>query len=350
MPSDALLTAFRLQAGAARYFGSELYGDLLDAVQEDLRRRGPAFRLTESFDGDPLKGFLPLRLMGAVHERVLAGEAPGLARFYPSVGGVPAWPGVWRAFLEVVEVQADALRPRLLRWPQTNEVRRCAALLAGFLTIASETALPLRLREIGASAGLNLNWHRYRYELGPHRWGDSASPVTIPVDWKGGAAPFEAPVVVESAAGCDLDPVRVTDDDAVRTLESYIWADQPDRLEQLRAAVGLARRHPPRLERASAGDWIEAELGEAPEGATRVMFHSAVWPYIDSEECERIEALFQRIGAAASASTPVAWLAHEHDPERPERIAVRLRLWPGGSLRRLADAHPHGRFVRWLAD
>ena len=233
---------------------------------------------------------------------------------------------------------------------QTNEVRRCAALLTGFLTIASETALPLRVREIGASAGLNLNWHRYRYELGPHRWGDATSSVTIPASWQGGPAPFASPVVVESTAGCDVDPVRIAGDAAVHTLESYIWADQPDRLEQLRAAVALARRHPPRLERASAGEWIEAELGEASDGVARVMFHSAVWPYIDGDECERIESFFQRIGTAATASNPVAWLAHEHDREHPERIAVRLRLWPGGTERRLADAHPHGRFVHWLAD
>ena len=49
---------------------------------------------------------------------------------------------------------------------QFNSLRRPAIILM---------TIPLVL--IGASAGLNLLWDRYRYELGAHRWGDARSPV-----------------------------------------------------------------------------------------------------------------------------------------------------------------------------
>jgi hypothetical protein len=56
--------------------------------------------------------------------------------------------------------------------PQTNEVRRSAVLLPGFLTIAAETGLPLRILELGASAGLNQLWDRRHYRLGEiGEWG-----------------------------------------------------------------------------------------------------------------------------------------------------------------------------------
>jgi hypothetical protein len=113
-------------------------------------------RLVEDFDGDPLRGFLALRVLGAVHERALAGQAPELARHYPTLNGRPEWPAVWEAFRDVVSAQRDSQLPRLASFPQTNEVRRCAGLLGGFLEIARDTGLPLRLREIAASAGLHL--------------------------------------------------------------------------------------------------------------------------------------------------------------------------------------------------
>ena len=346
MISEATFTAFRLQAGGCRLFGSPLYAQLLDAALEDLAAHGPVARLIEGFSEDPLRAFLPLRMLGAVHERVLAGEAPSLARFYPTANGTPEWPGVWHAFREVVAAQRDALLPRLAQFPQTNEVRRCAGLLGGFLAVAREGGLPLRLREIGTSAGLNLGWDRYHYALGAQRWGDPRSPVQIAADWHGAAAAFEMQPVIESRAGCDLAPVRIAEPAQARLLEAYIWPDQPERLTQLRAAVALAREHPPRIERERARSWLARELGTPAEGVATVVFHSAVWAYLEPQEQAEVSELLLAAGARAHARAPFAWLSHE-DEGGLGRVTVRLRLWPGGESRALAEGHPHGRFVRW---
>jgi hypothetical protein len=121
-----------------------------------------------------------LRLMDAVHRRVLEGALSGVEPFYlPS--GVPFDPiaderntvdseAAWPVFRHALAEDAEALRPLLDRPVQTNEVGRCAALLPGFLMIARETGMPLRLLEVGTSAGLTLRWDRYRVEAAtPHR-------------------------------------------------------------------------------------------------------------------------------------------------------------------------------------
>jgi hypothetical protein len=254
-------------------------------------------------------------------ERMLAGEAPELARFYPSVGGEPEWPGVWQAFLGVVEEQREALLPRLESFPQTNEVRRCAGLLGGFLEIAVRTGLPLRIREIGCSAGLSLHWDCYRYELGPHRWGDESSPVCLATKWKGGRPPLESRPVLSSRAGCDIHPRRIEDPEQARLLEAYVWPDQPDRLEPLRAAIGLARANPARVDEARAHAWLEGELADAPEGDFTVLFHSAVWLYLPPREQERIRELVAARGARATPLSPLAWLRHEDGGRRVKWLA-----------------------------
>src|SRR6185437_26036 len=97
------------------------------------------------------------------------GDAPDLAAHYPSVGGTPHGP--WPAFLATLREHGDELRRRLDDPIQTNEIARCAPLLGGFLEVAGTTGLPLRLLEIGSSAGLNLRFDRYRYQLGAETWG-----------------------------------------------------------------------------------------------------------------------------------------------------------------------------------
>src|SRR5438045_2256767 len=78
--------------------------------------------------------------------------------------------------------------------------------------LADDPRLPLRCFEVGASAGLNLYWDRFRYELGDvATWGDPASPVVCPADWNGPLPPLDAPIRVIERAACDRRPSDLTD-------------------------------------------------------------------------------------------------------------------------------------------
>lgn len=356
MLAAGVLEAFRLQAEFCRTFGSPLYAKLLVRAAEDIERGGPVARLLDGWAGNPIPDALVLRLMGGVHRLVLDGAAPELARFYPSAGGTPAWPGVWAAFERIVEAHAPTLRPALERPVQTNEVRRSGALLGGFLSLAAAYALPLRLLEIGSSAGLNLCWDRYRYEVwhsvaegraaaARPVWGDPASPVTIRTEWTGPLDVFAARATVAERAGCDLAPIDITDAAQVRVLESFVWADQIERLAQLRAAVEFARRTPPSLARRRAADWLAEQLAAPRDGVTTVVFHSIMWWYLSEEERDRVSAIIRRAGELGGGRAPLAWLRLE--PMEATDADLRLTRWPDGVETLLGRADPHGRYVRW---
>jgi hypothetical protein len=324
--------------------GSPLYADLLEHAADDSRSGGPVWRVLEPHADDPKDSMLALRLMGAVHRLVLQGEAPALRRQYPSAGGRPS-EGAWEAFRATVEQHAASLPDTMRRPVQTNEVGRSAALLGGFLTIAIETALPLRLLEIGASAGLNLRWDRYRYDTPSGSWGDPASPVLLRGFLAGGRLPLDASVEVLERRGCDARPVDPTTEDGRLTLQSFVWPDQLARIDQLRGALTIARAMPASVDREDAGAWLEARLRPAP-GSAAVVYHSVVWQYLGMEGRERVRSAIEASGARAESEAPVAWLRMEAGGEEVE---VRMTSWPGGDDRLLATAGWHGREVRWLA-
>jgi hypothetical protein len=337
--------SFRLQARGCAAAGSPLYAELLARAADDLEAGGVFAELVEGFEGHPVLLVLPLRVMGAVHRLVLAGRAPALAAHYPSAGGRFEAEGAWRALLEVARAHAPAIRARLGSNVQTNEVRRCTALLAGLLRVAAETGLPLRVREIGASAGLNLLFDRWRYELGTHRWGDPRAPLVLRAAWEGAPPDLDAPLRVASRAGCDVDPVDVTDAEDRLRLESFVWPDQPERLTRLRAALGAAQADPPRIERARAGDWVPRELVGRPAGEATVLVQSHVFWYLPEAERDALVREVRAAGERAGAERPIAWLRLEGTAQ--EEAELRLWRWPPGEDRLLARAHHHGTSVRW---
>jgi len=296
--------------------------------------------------GNPFLDAVCQRVIGAVQGLVLAGKAPVLACHHPFAGGTPRWPEAGEAFVAAVAAHMTELVPRMGRQVQTNEVRRCCGLLGGFLEVARETGLPLRLLEMGSSAGLVMFWDRYRYELGPHRWGDPTASVVLRCDWQGPPPDLSAPVSVASRRGCDLHPIDATDPEELRFIQSFYWADQADRMELL-AAAARALPGPAPIQKVGAGDFVAREVAELPEGVASVLFHSTMWWYVPREEQRRVASAMEAAGARATAARPLAWLRSE--PPSMDHVEIRLRTWPGGRDRLLGRAQHHGRWVEWLA-
>jgi hypothetical protein len=281
-----------------------------------------------------------------VHRLVLDGRAPALARHYPSVGGDGDPVAAWWSFRRTLDEHRVVLRKLITHPVQTNEVMRSAALVGGFLLVAKELALPLRLLEIGASAGLNLRWDSYRYEHSPSwSWGDERSPVRLAGMFTEGRPPFDADCHVLSREGCDPHPVDPTTEEGRLTLMSYIWPDQTERLGLLQRALEIAKRVPARVVRGLSYEWLVSELRELADGVATVVFHSVVWPYLRPQEQERVRRHLAHIGSLAARDAPLAWLRMEPGDDAME---VRLTVWPPGRERLLAFAGAHGRPVRWI--
>jgi hypothetical protein len=350
-----ILAALAVQAGVCAQMGSPFSSRVLSAVRADVERAGPFARFFEAWDGVGVRGLMEdavsLRILGGLHHLVLSGADPALAAVYPPGGEAPADQALSDALCDAAVRHQDTLSGFMASPPQTNEVRRSICLVGGYLTLAQQTGLPLRCLEIGASAGLNLNWDLYRYDFGAGRfWGDPASPLRLDTAWQGGGPPLGAPVSIAEKRGCDRNPIDIADDQAALRLQAYVWPDQAERLERLKAAISLARAAPNVIDRADAATWV-ADHFRPREGLASVLVHSVVWSYLTPATQAAIGEAIRAAGDSASASAPVAWLRMEPDPANVSGpMQVRLSVWPGGEDRLLANVHPHGAEAIWLGE
>ncbi|OBK92936.1 hypothetical protein A5646_02840 [Mycobacterium sp. 1245499.0] len=347
MTAEHLIHTLRAQGKFCASSGSKMYGDLFELVAGDVEAGGVFATVLSGREDAPSRDAVPLRLLGGLHRLVLDGRAARLRPFYPSTGG--GWDAgrAWPEILDTAAGHVEVLRASLGQPPQTNEVGRSAALIGGLLCI-NEFGLPIRLFEIGSSAGLNLRADHYRYRFAGGQWGPAGSPVTVDDAWRG-AVPPRRDLSIVARHGYDIAPIDVGTTDGEMTVLSYVWPDQDARLARLRGAIEVARRVPAALERRTAAD---AVAGLTPaDGALTVLWHSITWQYLSAEERTAVRAHVDALAAQADARAPFAHLTMEPTragPGAPIRFVVRARVWPGGEPRLLGECHPHGPPVDWL--
>jgi hypothetical protein len=334
------------QAAQCARLGSHLYAEILSRAAADAQAGGITAGVLAGHADDPPGSALALRFLAALHRRVLLGEAPQLARHYPSVGGRAGPRGVWPAVAVVLRERTAVIARDVCLPCQTNEVGRCAPLLAGLLHIAAvHPALPVRLWEIGASAGLNLYVDRYR--VGRH--GPAGAPIVAERPWRG-RGPATAPPVITARAGCDPEPVDPRTPGGKLTLASSVWADQRDRSVRLRRVLDAVADWPFLVERSPASDWLRERLAvPAPQPCVTVVWHSVVWQYLSEPERVAVSATLERAGARATGQRPLVRLYLEPELRDKELgFALRARRWPGPVDEHLADAAGHGPPVRFI--
>jgi hypothetical protein len=144
--------------------------------------------------------------------------------------------------------------------------------------------------------------------------------------------------------GCDPAPIDVREPEALERLLSYVWPDEPERLARLRSALALASAAPPRVERAEASRWLEAELARAGAPGTVVM-QSVMWQYRSESEREATTAAVE----AGAAGGPLVWLALEPGRDATRRFELAARAFPDGERVLLARCNDHGPPVEWQA-
>ncbi|MDQ1521167.1 MAG: hypothetical protein QOI55_2240 [Actinomycetota bacterium] len=347
-PRSHLALSFRLHGAAARHSGSAFYGDLCELLAQDAERDGVVVGAMGEHATAPFDDAYNLRLLGGLHRMVLTGEAPALRAHYPSTGGDGDAEAAWRLIEPILRAPPPAVLDALARGCQTNEVGRAAPLASGFAVVGARTGLPLRLLELGSSAGLNLRLDRYYYESGTQAWGDSSSAVRFVDDWDGGAPPFAPATEVASRRGCDLAPIDPNAPGTDITLLSFVWPGQSLRFERLRAALDIARDVPVDIDTAPADAWLAAQLASPIRGVATIVFHSIVWGYFSTETRNRVTATLAEAGGRATDDAPLAWVRLEPAPKMIH-AELRCTTWPGGDEQLLATAGFHAGRVTWLA-
>ena len=308
---------------------------------------------------------IPNLLFAAVHYLLLGDPSALLAAYYPDITSLPlpldqAYP----AFRAYCLAHADALRALVTtQRVQTNEARRCAALLPAFALVAARgDDRPLAQVEVGASAGLLMAWDRYGYTYHPAsppqtgvqandlRTGDATSPVQITTTLRGELAPTlpaRMPTVA-SRIGLDLHPIDARDDDATRWLRALIWPEHADRQRLLQAALDMARANPPQLTQGdAASDALTTLLEQAPSDATLCVYHSFALnqmpPNVRDATLARIADYARQHPERAVYRIAQEWYGEQYQPE------VRLATYRGAetSDELLAFTESHGRWLDW---
>lgn len=236
---------------------------------------------------------LPVLLLAALHDVVLADPATPLAAWYPSVGGDPAAAGDLAAALRSTldrhrrEV-SWSLRHRRV---QTNEVNRSVA-WATVLTEASHLhdGRSAVLVELGASAGLNLWPDRARITFegaaaggGDVVAGDPGSPLELSTRVRTGTWPElggARPEVAERV-GIDSHPVELSNPEQARWLLACVWPEQQLRVRRLRAAMAAAASRPTVLRRGDVVDDLPDLLSATPDDHHVVVLSSWVLAYLE---------------------------------------------------------------------
>jgi hypothetical protein len=214
------------------------------------------------------------------------------------------------------------------RRTQTNEVGRCAPLVAALARIPG----PIALVEVGASAGLCAIPERYSYRFGDAPPLGSGSPeIRCAVD-----DPALAPATLPDIRwrlGVDLHPLSAAADGDAAWLEALVPLDRPDRRARLRAALAAARADPPEVIAGDALGGLADAVSRAPGDLTLVVASLGTLVYLAPEARRAFPAAARDLGARL-VTLEQSGLA---DPtELPGRFVLALDGEP------IAEASPHG--------
>jgi hypothetical protein len=269
---------------------------------------------------------------GAVHLLLLAGADHPLARFYPSIAGeraLPpedAGPALVSFGSEHAAELAETIRTRLV---QTNQVQRAIGLRLGLSVIADDVPGPVHVIEAGTSAGLNLRFGRYGYELNGRRFGDLCSPVQLAAECYGqGPLPdLDRQPAIASVVGIDLHPVDATDPGERAWLQALVWPENHRQRALLTTALELAAADPPPVLAGDVIDVLPRLAGTLPAGQPRVVFHAATRMHVPASRLAEFDAAIEHAGDTG----PLWWLSIEdapdaQNPPRTERWGPALQL------------------------
>lgn len=278
----------------------------------------------------------PNVLLAGVQFLLMRDPANPLAAFYASLTARPRpleeVDGLFTGFVLAHEEELVELGRE--RHTQTNEPRRCAALLPAIWASEHEA---FHLVDVGTSAGLNLALDRYQYLWDGISWGPP-SQVMLESELRG-AEPLPRLIEILSRTGLDLDPVDPADADDRAWLEALVWPEMEERRHRLQRALDVAADLPIELVPGDAMATLPAVLDRLPSGEPAVVMNSFTFNQLRPDQREVIE----QIVAIAREARPVHRVWLELIGGNGE--AAELRIDQGEGWVTLGRAHHHG---EWL--
>jgi hypothetical protein len=220
------------------------------------------------------------------------------------------------------------------RYTQTNESRRCVALLPMVMMAPFDR---FHLIDVGTSAGLNLGLDRYRYRFGQLEWGP-ASPLLLSTESRG-APPRLHPISVLDRIGLDLNPIDPADQDARIWLDALIWPEHVERRARLRAALDVVAETEIEMVTGDALATLPEVLAGLSEAEAAIVVNSFTLIQFSFEQRDQLEA----IADAARSQRPVFRVSMEALDKNDDW--ARLVIDDGSGPKQVGEAHPHGEWI-----
>ncbi|GAA4204914.1 DUF2332 domain-containing protein [Actinocatenispora rupis] len=337
--------ARRFSYGEQEFATSPLYQRLSGIVAADDRLLAIAAHCRA--------GQQPTNLVfAAVHYLLLgADDAPGLAGWYPSLGGTrtpddPALTGEFTDFCLAYREELTALVAR--RLVQTNVVKRSAALRVGLAAI--DEPGPVTLLEVGASGGIHLAFDAYRCRIGDTDLGPADSPVVITTEWRSTRpVPTRIPLVGDRL-GVDLNPIDLADETERRWLRALVWPENLPQYGLLTAATAVVADRRPRIVAGDAVTVLPTLDAVLPTDRPLVVWHAATRAHVPAERRAAFDAAVQALGRrrplyTVSLETPED--AADWHARHGLCYALELRA-SGAPARRIAAVDGHANWIEPL--
>ncbi len=341
-----VIAHFEQRARVCDQQGAHFTAALMRAIARSASTDTQCGTLILNWPSRPDTDALALRACSALHLLSLRGSCPDLMGCFPPNRCTDEH--LLKTVQNTMKRFDSFIAERLKVPPQTNEINRCAILVAALARISRDMALPLDVIELGASGGLNLLFNEFTYRFRDGQQETPGSDLAITPEMLGSVPDLSEPFEVRSAEGCDLYPIDVTTDDGATELMSFVWPDQHVRLHRLQHAIEVARTHRPIVWRESADRFLERKLADRPDGACLVVFSSLFWQFASDDVQRSIKTSLDLHGKEATSSRPFAWIEIEGQGKHSTLVDTTLRYWPGQNSIRLAESDYHASRIRFF--
>lgn len=289
---------------------------------------------------------VPNMLFAAVRFLQLKGDYMHLPYFgNEGQHDAPNSPEFYSSFREFCLQNEDVIKSILQkRRVQTNEIGRCACLLPAFASINRNTGgKAWNLVDVGASAGLNLNFDRYLYRYGATLWGDHDSKVVLNCQVRGESTMElnNLSFNIGQRIGIDISPIAVNSSEDVLWLRSLIWPNQTDREQRLNQALEIAKADTPLMIKGDALQITREILENSGSDDTFVFFSSFAFNQFGSEYRAKFHDLLRDYGVKRRVFLITMGFSDS------EQVEIRICDFRNGehSCSVLATCDPYGKWI-----
>ena len=314
-------------------------------------------QLINLYDSLPPEKHIPAQLLAAVRYLTFTNPDEDLSRLYATPDARDVSERLNEAFATFCDdYEYDIVRLMRNRVVQMNEPNRCNALLPALMKIQRETRRSLALVEVGASAGFNLLFDRYRYDYtGGAALGSPGAQVRLNCVLRNKPPQLDLNFPHgEFRAGIDLEPPGFGNEEDERWLRACIRVGDVGAEQRFDAALTLAKREWPDVREGDGAEELERVVNEVSDTDELVVINSFAMQAMSSSERNNYSDELRKIGNYR----PLWWLGYEPPGivpgvKVPEQVAPALlslrRMSPTGEeATLLARGGELGEWMEWL--